>query len=308
MYIDDLRRLEDAMRTPEKIAETVDYLAENMRQFLRPGDKLIICYGDHEPGNLGDLLAQAARKLRVTVLLPENLKWKTMLQLAFRSRATAISAPPFVVLGLTKIARYTNTPLYFRHVITAGYRCTGWMIEGIQRGLDCLNWGVLGPGVGSLISGFSCQKEPVLHLRSDAFDVEAVDREGNVLADGESGYLVLIPKDMPQLRYNTGEIGYIRRTPCACGCTSPLLLDVRSGEDVDPYQEQLGRELLSWTSVLDTRFHNGESGLEVEMVVFKGEKMPPMPQCAKLVIRNWDTEKDVPFWFAPDWRKNEYNG
>ncbi len=308
MFVDDLRRLEMEMGTAENIAQTVDFMAQYLRKFLRPGDKLMICYANAQSGDFGDILAQAAKQLGVTVLIPENLKWKTLLQLAFRSRATAISAPPFVVLGLTKLGRHTNTPLYFRNVITAGYRCSAWMIEGIQRGLDCLNWGVLGPGTGPVVSGVSCDKEPVIHFRDDVFDVENVDAEGNILADGESGYLVLIPKTAPHLRYNSGEMGRIRRTPCTCGCTSPSWLEVYSGADVDPYQEQLGRELLNWTSILDTRFHNGESGFEVEMVVFPGEKLPSMPQCAKLVIRNWDPDTDVPFWFHPDWRKKEYNG
>ena len=308
MYIDDLRRLEDAMRTPENSDRTIDYLADNLQKFLRPGEKLMICYADQAPESFCDLLSRAAKKLGVTVLIPEDLKWKTMLQLAFRSRATAVSAPPFVVLGLTKLSRYTNTPLYFRNVITAGYRCTGWMIEGIQRGLDCVNWGVLGPGTGPLVSGFSCNVEPVIHFRDDVFDVENVDAEGNVIGDGESGYLVLVPKDMPHLRYNIGEIGRIRRTPCACGCTSPLWIDVYSGADVNAYHEQLGRELLNWTSVLDVRLNNGECGLEVEMVVFPGEKLPVLPQCAKRSVRSWDPEKEIPFWFNPDWRKNEYSG
>ncbi len=307
MYIDDLRRLEDAMRTPEKIAQTVDYLEDNLRKFLRSGDKLMIAFMDNEPNHYADLLAKAAKKLGVTVLIPENYKWKTMLTLAFRSRCTAISAPPFVVLGLTKIARYTNTPLYFRNVITSSYRCTGWMIEGIQRGLDCQVWGCLGPGIGPLISGFSCNKEAVLHVRDEWFDVEIVDADDKVLPDGESGYVVLTPKGMPELRYNTAEIARMRRTPCACGCTSPLLMDMRSGADVDPYHEQLGRELLNWTSILDVRLNNGESGLEIELVVFPGEKLPILPQCAKRLVRNWDPERDVPFWFNPDWRKNEYN-
>ena len=66
------------MRTPEKMAQTVDYLADNLRKFLRSGDKLIICFADSQPGDFSDLLAQAAKKLGVTVLIPEDLKWKTM--------------------------------------------------------------------------------------------------------------------------------------------------------------------------------------------------------------------------------------
>jgi hypothetical protein len=228
-----------------------------------------------------------------------------MLKLAFRSRATAISAPPFVVLGLTKLARYTKTPLYFRNVITVGYRCTNWIIDGIQKGLDCQVWGCYGPGSGPLVGGFTCNKEAVIHVRDDLFDVEIIDEDGKNLIDGESGYIVLTPKQMPHLRYHTAECARMRRTPCACGCTAPLLMDLRSGDDVDPVMEQLGRELMSWTSILDCKFRKGEYGFEMDIVVFPGEKLPKLPSCAKQVVRHWDPDTDVPFWFEPGWRKTE---
>ncbi len=308
MYIDDLRRLEKAMSTPEMLELTIDYLAENMKKFLNPGEKIMICFSDREPGNIGDLLARAAKRINVTALFPKDLKWKTLLELAFRSRSIAISAPPFVVLGLTKLSRLTKTPLFFRNVITVGYRCTDWIIEGIQRGLDCQVWGCYGPGSGPLVSGFTCNKEAVIHVRNELFQVEIQDAAGNVLPDGESGYVVITPKNMPHLRYHTAECARMRRTPCACGCTSDLLMDMYSGEDVDKNLEQLGRSLMMWTSVLDCRLHNGESGLELELVTFPGEKLPKLPSCAKRVIRNWDPENDVPNWFLPDWRKNVYSG
>ena len=308
MYIDDLRQLEQAMRTPEKLEQTIDYLAENMSKFLRPGDKIMICFDNHEPDNIGDLLARAAQRIGVTVLLPDDLRWKTILKLAFSSRASAISAPPFVVLGLTKLARHTNTPLYFRNVVTVGYRCSNWIIEGIQKGLDCQTWGCYGPGSGPLVSGFTCNKEAVIHLRDDLFDFEILDSSGGVLADGESGYVVITPKDMPRLRYHTAECARMRRTPCACGCTSALLMDMYSGEDVDEELEQMGRKLMLWTSVLDCRLRRGRQGLEVELIMIPGEKLPPLPDCAGRVIRNWDPEKDKPYWFLPTWRKTGENG
>ena len=308
MYIDGLRRLEQAMRTPEILEMTVDYLADNLKKFLQPGDDFLICFDNHEPENIGDLLAQAAKKIGVNALVPEDLRWKTILKLAFRSRATAISAPPFVVLGLTKLARHTNTPLYFHNVITVGYRCTNWIVEGIQKGLDCQVWGCYGPGSGPLVSGFTCNKEPVIHLRDDLFDFEIQDSSGNTVSDGESGYVVITPKDMPQLRYHTAECAKMRRTPCACGCTSALLMDMYSGEDVDEYEEQLGRELMLWTSVLDCRFRHGRHGLEIELVMIPGEKLPPLPECGGRLIRNWNPDKDMPYWFRPTWRKTEENG
>lgn len=308
MFVDGLRRLEKAMSTPEMLALTVDYLADNMKKFLSPGDKLLICFSNQEPESIGKLLACAARKIGVSVVLPKDLRWKTLLELAFRSRAIAISAPPFVVLGLTKLSHYTKTPLFFRNVITVGYRCSNWIIEGIQRGLDCQVWGCFGPGSGPLVSGFTCNEEAVIHVRNELFQVEIEDGSGNILADGESGYIVITPKNLPHLRYHTGECGRMRRTPCACGCTSDLLMDMYSGEDVDQELERLGRALMLWSSVLDCRLCNGECGLEVELVTFPGEKLPPLPYSAKRVIRHWNPNQDVPNWFLPDWRKNVYDG
>ena len=307
MYIDDLRRLENAMSTPEMVEQTIDYLAGNMKKFLNPGEKLMICFSNREPGNIGDLLSRAAKKIGVAVVAPEDLRWKTLLKLAFRSRAVAISGPPFVILGLTKLSHYTKTPLFFRNVITVGYRCSNWIIEGIQKGLDCQVWGCLGPGSGPLVSGFTCNKEAVIHVRDELFQVEIEDASGNILPDGESGYVVITPKAMPHLRYHTAECARMRRTPCACGCTAPLLMDMYSGEDVDRDLEQLGRELMLWTSILDCRLSNGESGLEMELIVLPGDKLPKLPSCAKRVIRPWDPEKDVPYWFLPHWRKSVYN-
>ena len=307
MYIDDLRRLEQSVRTPEMLNLTIDYLAENLKKFLNPGDKMLICLDNHEPDNIGELLAKAVQRIGAVALIPYDLKWKTILKLAFSSRACAISAPPFVVLGLTKLARHTNTPLYFRNVITVGYRCTNWIIDGIQKGLDCQVWGCYGPGSGPLVSGFTCNKEAVIHLRDELFDFEIVDAAGKVLADGESGYVVITPKNMPHLRYHTAECAKMRRTPCACGCTSALLMDMYSGEDVNEYEEQLGRELMMWTSVLDCRFRQGRHGLEIELVMIPGEKLPPLPECGGRVIRNWNPDKDIPYWFRPTWRKIEKN-
>ena len=308
MNIEHLRRLEQAMRTPEMLEQSIEYLAQSMKKFLRPGDKLMLCFATNEPDNIGELLSRAAQRIGVKVLVPEDLRWKTILKLAFSSRATAISAPPFVVLGLTKLARHTQTPLFFRNVITVGYRCSNWIIEGIQKGLDCQVWGCYGPGSGALVSGFTCNKEAVIHLRDDLFDFEIVDPAGNVLSDGESGYVVITPKGMPHLRYHTAECAKMRRTPCACGCTSALLMDMYSGEDVDEYEERLGRELMLWTSVLDCRFRHGRHGLEIELVMIPGEKLPPLPECGGRAIRPWNPDRDVPYWFLPNWRKTEENG
>ena len=56
----------------------------------------------------------------------------------------------------------------------------------------------------------------------------------------------------------------------------------------------LYQELHSWTSILDCKVNKGSYGLELELVVFPGEKLPKLPTCAKLVIRPWDPDTDIP--------------
>ena len=307
MDIVSLRQLERIMSTPQMLDLSVEYLTEKLRAFLRPGEKIMIYFAPEDPYNVGDLLTKAAEKLGAIPILPNgDYRWKSMLMTAFRSRATAIAAPPFVVLGLTKLACFTRTPLYFRNVLTAGYRCTNWMVEGIQRGLDCQVWRCFGPG-SVLVGGFSCLHSDSPHIRDDVFRFDIVDDNENPVSDGENGYIMITPKCQPSFRYHTLERARLDSSPCRCGSSAPILKDLRSGSDVDPMMEELGRELMSWTSILDCKFRKGECGFEMELVVFPGEKLPKLPTCAKQIIRGWDPEKDSPFWFLPNWRNTSEN-
>ena len=309
MNIEALRRLEKAVSTPEQIQKTLDYLVNGMKTFLHPGEGIMLCFDDFGKDSIADLIMRAAVQIgAVPVTLNGDTRWKNILQVAFRSKASVLVGPPFVVLGLSKLAYNTKTPLYFRYVLTAGYRCTDWMIDGLKIGLDSMPWGVFGPGSGPMLGGMSCGHSAGFHIRDDVFDFEIVDEDDNPADDGELGYIVITPKHDPSARFHTNERGYLEYAPCSCGSAAPRMMGICSGGDVDLYQEQLGKELLSWTSVLDCRFRNGRHGLEIELVTFPGEKLPELPQCGGRVVRSWDPEKDKPYWFLPKWRKVEENG
>lgn len=60
------------------------------------------------------------------------------------------------------------------------------------------------------------------HIAEDAFYAEVVDADGNAVADGEYGQLVLttlVREAMPLLRYATGIEGTLVREACGCGRT-----------------------------------------------------------------------------------------
>lgn len=297
------QNLKSVANTPEAIAQTVEYLSQQLSAFLRPQDKIMICLPDEGEGCVADLLRRSARKIgAVPVELQDDQRWKTILRVAFSSRAAVIAAPPLVALGITKLAKVTNTPLFFRHIITAGYFCFDWMIDGIRRGLDCSMWGCYDPGMGSVLAGFSCNCSEGVHIRDDVFTFDIEDEQGNPVPEGTAGNVIIGVKGNPTIRCHTDDRGRIDATPCACGQSSPRLVDLGPGEDLDKLLLELGAQMHTWTSILDCKVARGEHGLELELITFPGEKLPKMPTGAQVTVRPWDPEKDVPNWFQAGWR------
>lgn len=294
-----LQKMLDMAKEPVAMEASISYLAENL-SFLRKNESVLICFAKDKPGSHGELLEKAVLRCgAVPVMVDQDWRWKTLLRLAFSRKVTTLIAPPQVVLGISKLAKYNGTPLYIRNVVTAGYPCLDWMVDGIIAGLDCNTAGCFGPRGGAVISGFSCNKSRGVHLRDDVYGISIVDPEGKDLPDGQLGEMVLYPKSNPEIRFPIGERARLERTPCACGCASPRLMDMQPGVISDPDMEKLRSYLMSWTSVLDCRVKKGDYGLEMEVVVFPGEKLPKLPSAAKRVVKAWDSEKDEPFFYEP---------
>lgn len=298
-----LRAMQSFASAPEALERTVSYLAENMSRFVRPQDKVLICFPMGGAASLGALFEQATLKLSgIPLFWSSDHKWMTLLRQSFYSRASVIIGPPLVVLGLSKLAKATATPLNIRHVVTAGYPCLDWMIEGIIRGLDCRTWGCFGPGTGAIVSGFSCGQSLGVHLREDEYDVQILNGEGTSVEDGESGVITLGHKNDPQNRIRLRDHGRLDRSVCACGQNSPRLVDIHPALRFQDDVLALYQQFHSWTSILDCRVVKGAYGLELELVVFPGEKLPKLPTSAKQVIRPWDPERDMPMDLNPEFR------
>lgn len=289
-------------KSKEKQAQerSIAYLTEHLSRFLRKRERVLICFLEHEEGNLSWLMEQAVLRCdAIPVVWGPDHRWKTLLRQAFSNKVSAIIGAPLLVLGLTKLKKHSATPLSIRKVITAAYPCPDWMIDGIVKGLDCEAGGCFSLGQSGAVAGFACGRSWGVHVREAEYGVDIVDEDGNSLPDGELGEMVLYPQDCPELRCPMGENARLKRVRCRCGSKAPRLLDMRPGRTEDPDLIALGQQLQSWTSILDCRLNKGEYGLEIEIVAFPGEKLPKLPSAAKLVIRPWDPETDEPFWYVP---------
>lgn len=303
MNASDYARIAAIAAEPAQTELTVSYLADHISAFVKKQDRVLICFPD-TVGSVGYVYKQAVLRCGgLPVIWGPDYRWKTLLQQAFYSRAKTIIGPPLIIMGLTKLKKYNGIPLYIRHVITAGYPCLDWMIDGIVKGLDCRPWGSFGLGTTGLVAGFSCSAVTGVHLWDSMYGVDIVDEAGNVLPAGSTGEIRLYPKSHPDLRVPVGDAGRIAVDSCKCGSSLPRLVDIQPDKNTDPELAELGQYLQSWTSVLDCRLSKGEYGLEMELVVFPGEKLPKLPSAAKRVIRPWDPKHDEPFEYRTSLKK-----
>jgi phenylacetate-CoA ligase len=86
----------------------------------------------------------------------------------------------------------------------------------------------VGNGYGGRDSGFVCHECPQgsMHIMADATIVEILDREGNRVPDGEVGEIVvtdLYSREVPFIRYATGDVGALSSKQCSCGRALPLI-------------------------------------------------------------------------------------
>lgn len=295
MYSPAYLKISEMASQPEAVERSVAYLEKHIRRFLRKRERVLICFSAEE-GNIRHIFEKAVVRCGgIPMLLGEDRRWKTILKTAFTNKCNAIVGPPLLVLGLGKLARHMGTPLYTRNVVLAGYPCMDWMVEGIQRELDCKVWGCFDPGAGSLVAGFSCGRDWGVHVRDEEFGLEIVDDSGMPLPDGTIGRVILYPKSDPSIRFDTMDRGRLDPKTCVCGSAVPRLTAINAETGEKAKLSKLGEELHSWTSILDCRLAECGYGLELEMVVFPGEKLPKLPSFSKMVIRPWDPETDAPF-------------
>lgn len=291
-------KLVEKNREPEMVEKTIAYLAEHLGKFLKQGEKVLICFRCREEGSLSWIFEQAVLRCEAIPVVWADDLWKTLLRQAFTNRITAIIGPPLILLGLMKLKRHNNTPLYIRKVIVAGYPAPEWMIDGLVQGFDCEVGGCFGLEHSGIVAGFACGHSWGVHLWDQQYGVDIVDDAGNSLPEGHEGQIVLYPLDAPELRLPVGDTAYMETTPCACGSRAPRLLNMSYGGLRDSDLDALAHHLMSWTSILDCHVKKGPLGLELEIICFQGEKLPQLPTAARLIVRPWDPGSDTPLLHA----------
>ncbi len=201
-----------------------------LEKSLKPHEKVIVCSSENEPAEDRTELANAVQAWGAEPLIwGSDLRWKTLLRMAFESRAQTIIGSAKSILSLAKIAKVNHIPLNIYNAVVIGKDVCDWMLDGIASFLDCR----------------------VFHCAAPTASV--IEWHPNKLRSADTA----------------------------------VDADSRNVHSIRDY-------LMRWGSILDCNVYRGVSGLVMEIICFRGEKLPTLPNCAKLVLRNWNPEKDVP--------------
>ena len=280
--------------TPEAIEATVQYLARLMKPFLQTLEPVLICYPDEGPASLGGIFKEAVIRCEAApVFWGPDFRWMELLRIAFDTHANTLICHPQVVLGLMKLAKFTQTPLYIYDMIVCDDPFPHWMVEGLKAGLDCNIWGCYAVHSGPVIGGFSCTQEAGIHIREDVFEPQFVAEEQVDVSKWKK--ISFVSRKDPSVAYDPARRVIIHHQPCSCGCDEPRVMDTKPVRPKDLEKQSLDELLLTWSSVLDYHVEHGESGMSLELVVFPGEPVPKLPSFARQTIRPWNPGEDVPF-------------
>lgn len=216
----------------ERIASWIACRQRAMRWYgLSIGDREYAIWGSPVEASRQDRIRNLRDKLLQTQLLSAfEMSEPVMshyLDLLEKGDCRTIFAYPSSIYLLCLYAQKRGRNL--RRLGVKAVFVTGEILYPHQRELiaETLNCPVTS-GYGGRDSGFVSHECPQggMHIMADATIVEIIDPQGRRLPEGEVGEIVvtdLYSREVPFLRYATGDVGALSSRKCPCGRPLPLL-------------------------------------------------------------------------------------
>ena len=185
-----------------------------------------------------------------------------------------------------------------KRALISGDACPETVMKAIEKILGTPLWPHYGSREMGLGGAICCQAHEGMHMRENHCITEIIDKEGNVLPDGQWGELVITTIGMeaqPLIRYRTGDHTRIIPGKCICG-SEVRRLDFVRRIDQSKSMREMDELLFQFPELVDycVRSVGGKKEITALFISDNGEEL----------IRNVCAEKNI---ISLDCRKAEWS-
>lgn len=229
---------------------TITFFQAGLSELVNPGEKTLICMPFSGEWGLGELIAEAIR--RVGAIPLEGGIGRTygeLLTILRKEKPETFVGMPVPLLSLLRMEEDCS----LKRALISADCCPKTVCTEIERLLGSRLYPHYGSREVGLGGAVTCLAFEGMHIRENDIYPEIIDEDGKVLSDGEWGELVVTTMEaeaMPLIRYRTGDRTRILRGECACGsCITRIDRLTRMGKE-NP-MEELDELIFAEKSIID---------------------------------------------------------
>ena len=209
--------------TEQDLENTIQLYMAGLGELIFPGSVTMICFPFSGPFGLGELIAEAVRRLGASPLcLGASLSYGEYASAMKAEQPDTFVGMPVQLLGILRFCGHGS----LRRALVSGDACPESVLEGCETILGSRLFPHYGSREMGMAGAICCLAHDGMHLRENHIIAEIVDDSGNPLPAGEWGELVITTigmEAMPLIRYRTGDYTRILPDPCPCGSSTVRL-------------------------------------------------------------------------------------
>ncbi|MBS6397998.1 MAG: AMP-binding protein [Clostridiales bacterium] len=253
---------------------TISFFAAGLSELVREGEKTMICMPFSGHHGLGELIAEAIRRLGAfPVEAGIGRTYEELSRILKEERPETFVGMPVPLLSMLRLCPGCS----LKRALVSADACPVTVMEELERLLGSRLYPHYGSRETGLGGAVTCPGFAGMHLRENDIIAEIVDEAGQALPPGTWGELVITTIEaeaMPLIRYRTGD--HARILPEDCPCRSSLCrLDrvTRLGEKGS--MAKLDEVMLRFPQVVDYRAFAEEEELLIEGYLMDEEQEFP---------------------------------
>ena len=203
--------------TESDCEHTIELFMAGLGEFIYPGSTTMVAMPFSGPFGLGELIAEAIRRIGAKPLLTGTGRtYGELKAILEKEQPDTYVGMPSALLSMLRMCGKGS----MERALVSGDACPETVMKAIEEILETRLWPHYGSREMGLGGAICCAAHDGMHMRENHCITEIVDRNGEVLPDGEWGELVITTVGMeaqPLIRYRTGDCTRIIPGKCSCG-------------------------------------------------------------------------------------------